>query len=69
MVHAVRLHAVGGPEVLKWETVEVGEPNHPWRSLSGIFKDDPTYDDLLAEIEAYRREIEVTEQDSADLSP
>lgn len=26
MVHAVRLHAVGGPEVLKWETVEVGEP-------------------------------------------
>lgn len=26
MVHAIRIHAYGGPEVLKWESVEVGEP-------------------------------------------
>ncbi|MEP7062162.1 MAG: quinone oxidoreductase [Betaproteobacteria bacterium] len=26
MVHAIRIHATGGPEVLKYETVEVGAP-------------------------------------------
>src|SRR3569623_3499950 len=26
MPHAIRIHETGGPEVLKWETVEVGEP-------------------------------------------
>jgi NADPH:quinone reductase len=26
MVHAVRIHETGGPEVLKWEPVEVGAP-------------------------------------------
>jgi NADPH2:quinone reductase len=26
MPHAIRVHAVGGPEVLKWEEVEVGDP-------------------------------------------
>jgi len=26
MVHAIRIHRTGGPEVLQWEEVEVGEP-------------------------------------------
>lgn len=26
MVHAIRIHAYGGPEELKWEAVEIGEP-------------------------------------------
>ncbi|WP_277622776.1 quinone oxidoreductase family protein [Sphingomonas telluris] len=26
MVHAIRVHQTGGPEVLQWEEVEVGEP-------------------------------------------
>lgn len=26
MTHAIRIHETGGPEVLKWEAVEVGEP-------------------------------------------
>jgi NADPH2:quinone reductase len=26
MTHAIRIHETGGPEVLKWEEVEVGEP-------------------------------------------
>lgn len=26
MVHAIRIHSYGGPEVLKWESVEVGAP-------------------------------------------
>lgn len=26
MPHAIRIHSVGGPEVMKWESVEVGNP-------------------------------------------
>src|SRR3982751_2932521 len=26
MPHAIRVHQTGGPEVLKWEEIEVGEP-------------------------------------------
>ena len=26
MTHAIRVHEYGGPEVLKWEKVEAGEP-------------------------------------------
>src|SRR4029450_10926350 len=26
MTHAIRIHSYGGPEVLRWETVEVGDP-------------------------------------------
>lgn len=26
MVHAIRIHETGGPEVMRWEEVEVGEP-------------------------------------------
>jgi NADPH:quinone reductase len=28
MPHAIRVHETGGPEVLKWEEVEVGDPGH-----------------------------------------
>ncbi|OXI24848.1 quinone oxidoreductase family protein [Burkholderia sp. AU15512] len=28
MAHAVRFHETGGPEVLRWEEVEVGDPGH-----------------------------------------
>ena len=26
MTHAIRFHQTGGPEVLKWEPVDVGDP-------------------------------------------
>src|SRR3954451_4921009 len=26
MPHAIRIHEVGGPDVLKWEEIEVGDP-------------------------------------------
>ena len=35
-------------------TVEAGEPEHPWLKWAGMFKDDPTFDEFLDEIEAYR---------------
>jgi predicted RNase H-like HicB family nuclease len=50
-------------------TVEVGEPEHAWLKWSGVFKDDPTFDDFLAEVEAYRQEVDEEERDRADPSP
>ena len=41
--------------------VEIPLPDHtknPWLDKFGWFKDDPTFDDLQAEIAAYRREID-----------
>ena len=31
---------------------------HPWMKFAGKYKDDPLFDDMLAEIEAYRRELD-----------
>ncbi len=46
-------------------TVEIANGNHssenPWLALYGRFKDDPTYDDFLAAIEEYRRELDEEE--------
>ena len=44
-------------------TVEVGAPpgqlkDHPWAKFAGMWKDDPTFDDFLAEIESERRRID-----------
>src|SRR6266498_4147738 len=50
-------------------TVEIGEPEHAWLSGAGLFKDDSTYDDYLAEIEARRHELDKAEPERADVSP
>ncbi|MBD2082491.1 type II toxin-antitoxin system HicB family antitoxin [Leptolyngbya sp. FACHB-17] len=34
---------------------------NPWRKHQGIFADDPTFDDFLAEVEAYRRSVDAQE--------
>ncbi|MFN2349305.1 MAG: quinone oxidoreductase [Thioalkalivibrio sp.] len=28
MTHAIRIHETGGPEVMRWESIEVGDPGH-----------------------------------------
>jgi len=41
------------------EVVQIEVPaKNPWLEKFGWFKDDPTFDDLQAEITAYRREID-----------
>jgi hypothetical protein len=47
-------------------TIDVDVPvsdraRNPWLENFGRFKDDPTFDDFLAEIEAYRREVDADE--------
>jgi hypothetical protein len=33
----------------------------PWLDNIGIFQDDPTFDDFLAEVQTYRSEVDATE--------
>lgn len=33
-------------------------PNHPWMKFAGMYNDDPTFDEYIERIAAYRREID-----------
>jgi hypothetical protein len=35
------------------------EKPHPWLEFAGIFKDDPSFDQFLQEMENYRKEVDV----------
>ena len=45
------------PEVVQIE-LEAAEQLNPWLKFAGMWADDPTWDEFLAEVEAYRQEIE-----------
>jgi tetrahydrodipicolinate N-succinyltransferase len=34
------------------------EKTHPWLEFAGIFKDDPSFDQFLQEMENYRKEVD-----------
>lgn len=34
------------------------EKLHPWLEFAGIFKDDPSFDQFLQEMENYRKEVD-----------
>jgi predicted RNase H-like HicB family nuclease len=38
--------------------IEHPHPGHPWLKFAGVFKDNPLFDDVLAEIEAHRHELD-----------
>ncbi|MDJ0736367.1 MAG: type II toxin-antitoxin system HicB family antitoxin [Nostocaceae cyanobacterium] len=38
--------------------IEMPKTEHPWMKFAGKYKDDPQFDDMLADIEAYRRELD-----------
>ncbi|QLE54221.1 type II toxin-antitoxin system HicB family antitoxin [Nostoc sp. TCL26-01] len=40
------------------QEIAVPKPEHPWMKFAGMFKDDPMFDEVLADIEEYRREID-----------
>ena len=42
--------------------IEAPQPEHPWLEFAGMFKDNPVFDEVLAEIETYRRELDVDDQ-------
>lgn len=45
-------------EVIQVEISLPTQTGNPWLDKFGWFKDDPTFDDLQAEIAAYRQEID-----------
>lgn len=45
-------------EIVKIEVPLPYESGNPWFEKFGWFKDDPTFDDLQAEIAAYRKELD-----------
>jgi predicted RNase H-like HicB family nuclease len=45
-------------ELIQIEIPVVDKTSNPWLEKFGYFKNDPTFDDLQAEMEAYRREID-----------
>jgi hypothetical protein len=38
------------------QKIEVPLSENPWMKIAGKYKNDPQFDDMLADIEAYRRE-------------
>lgn len=39
------------------------EKPHPWLEFAGIFKDDPSFDQFLQEMENYRKEVDAQEEE------
>jgi hypothetical protein len=58
--------AIAGLKILLTETfsqseivsidITIPQPKNPWLEMAGRFKDDPHFDEVLSDIEAYRRE-------------
>lgn len=46
------------PEIVTLE-IEPPQSEHPWMKFAGMFKDDPQFDEILAYIEADRRELDL----------
>ncbi len=40
------------------QEIEGAKSEHPWMQFAGKYKDDPQFDDVLADIEAYRQELD-----------
>lgn len=41
--------------------VDAEQQTHPMLRFAGVFKDDPLFDEVMEEIEAYRKEIDADE--------
>ena len=46
------------PEVIPIDLEPVVHAGHLWLQFAGMWADDPTWDDFVAEVEAYRQEID-----------
>jgi predicted RNase H-like HicB family nuclease len=40
------------------QQLEKSNSEHPWMKFAGKYKDDPQFDDMLADIELYRHELD-----------
>ncbi|MCT7957092.1 type II toxin-antitoxin system HicB family antitoxin [Laspinema palackyanum] len=52
-------------ETTEIASLQIVNPNaeHPWMKLAGKYKDDPDFDEVLKDIEAFRQEIDAEMED------
>ena len=46
------------------DTIKTATVEHPWLDFLGMWKDDPTFDDLLDKMATYCRELDETSETS-----
>ncbi len=56
-LHELMENRLKNVEVVTQE-IEIPEKEHPWMKFAGMFKDDPMFDEVLAHIEEYRKELD-----------
>jgi predicted RNase H-like HicB family nuclease len=49
------------PEVIPIELEASTSAEHPWLQFAGIWADDPTWDDFVAEVAAHRQEMDAAD--------
>jgi len=49
------------PEVIPIELAPGAAAEHPWLQFAGMWADDPTWDDFVTEVAAYRQEIDAAD--------
>jgi len=54
-IRTLILERLAKAEIVTLE-IKPEEVNHPWLPFAGMWADDPTFDDFVAEMERYRRE-------------
>ncbi len=52
---------LAGVEIVSLEVELPPQKQHPIMEFAGVFKDDPSFDEVQQEIEDYRREIDADE--------
>lgn len=52
------------PEVIPIELESPAAAVHPWLQFAGMWADDPTWDDFVAEVAAYRQELAAADVDA-----
>jgi len=43
--------------------IDLPKPEHPWMKFAGMFKDDPDFEEVLADIAAYRHELDLEQEE------
>ncbi|AFY57016.1 hypothetical protein Riv7116_4597 [Rivularia sp. PCC 7116] len=57
-LHELMKNRLQNVEIVIQETEKPITKEHPWMKFAGMFKDDPMFDEVLADIEEYRRELD-----------
>ncbi len=56
-LHQLLTTRLQNTEIVSLE-IDLAKPEHPWMKFAGMFKDDPDFEELLADIAVYRHELD-----------